>query len=88
VQLSGIAAVEWGTPGAPGDDGGVGRRVRFTAHHTVSEHTLAAHAQAGVIPYQHNPSIPSTNVDAYPCVIVRRSKRLIGWCNATLRFRG
>ena len=57
VQLSGIAAVELGTPGVPEDDGGVGRRVRFTVHHAVSGHALAAHALAGVIPYRHNPSI-------------------------------
>jgi hypothetical protein len=32
LQLSGRAEVEWITPGAPGDDGGTGRRVRFTPH--------------------------------------------------------
>jgi predicted pyridoxine 5'-phosphate oxidase superfamily flavin-nucleotide-binding protein len=29
VQLSGTARVRWTDPGAPGDDGGVGRRVEF-----------------------------------------------------------
>jgi predicted pyridoxine 5'-phosphate oxidase superfamily flavin-nucleotide-binding protein len=57
VQLSGGAAVKWGTPGAPGDDGGVGRRVRFTVRHTVSGHTLPVHTQGGVVAYQHNPSL-------------------------------
>lgn len=51
------AAVKWGTPGAPGDDGGVGRRVRFTVRHTVSGHTLPVHTQGGVVAYQHNPSL-------------------------------
>lgn len=30
LHLSGRAAVEWTTPGAPGDDGGTGRRAVFT----------------------------------------------------------
>jgi predicted pyridoxine 5'-phosphate oxidase superfamily flavin-nucleotide-binding protein len=29
VQLSGVAQLEWVTPGSSGDDGGTGRRVRF-----------------------------------------------------------
>jgi len=29
LHLSGTASVEWGQPGAPGDDGRTGRRVRF-----------------------------------------------------------
>ncbi|HEX5404931.1 MAG TPA: pyridoxamine 5'-phosphate oxidase family protein, partial [Pseudonocardiaceae bacterium] len=29
VQLTGTAALEWITPGSPGDDGGTGRRIRF-----------------------------------------------------------
>ncbi|MGQ4422254.1 pyridoxamine 5'-phosphate oxidase family protein [Streptomyces violaceoruber] len=29
IQLSGMAEIEWVTPGSPGDDGGTGRRVRF-----------------------------------------------------------
>ena len=30
LHLSGTAATDWGRPGDPGDDGGTGRRVRFT----------------------------------------------------------
>ena len=41
LQLSGVAEVEWGTPVAPRDDGGVGRRVRFTVQHIVSGHAQA-----------------------------------------------
>ena len=41
LQLSGVAEVEWGTPVAPGDDGGVGRRVRFTVQHTARGHAQA-----------------------------------------------
>ncbi len=36
VQLSGIAQVQWTTPGAAGDDGGVGRRVAFTVSEVVA----------------------------------------------------
>lgn len=35
LHLSGSAVVEWTTPGAPGDDGGTGRRVRFTPRYVV-----------------------------------------------------
>ena len=41
LQLSGVAEVVWGTAGAPGDDGGVGRRVRFTVQHTARGHAQA-----------------------------------------------
>jgi uncharacterized protein len=35
LHLSGIARVQWTTPGAAGDDGGVGRRVAFTVGEVV-----------------------------------------------------
>ena len=38
LRLSGVAEVECGTPGAPGDDGGGGRRVWFTILHTARGH--------------------------------------------------
>ena len=41
LQLSGRAAVEWVPPGSAGDDGGTGRRVRFTVqqtHQSVGPH--------------------------------------------------
>ncbi|CAN5699576.1 pyridoxamine 5'-phosphate oxidase family protein [soil metagenome] len=36
VQMSGTARLQWTEPGAPGDDGGVGRRIEFTAAAVVS----------------------------------------------------
>jgi uncharacterized protein len=36
LQLSGTAQVEWTTPGADGDDGGVGRRVAFSVGSVVA----------------------------------------------------
>ena len=42
LQLSGIAAVEWGEPGTPGDDGGTGRGVRFTVERLAAGRLLAA----------------------------------------------
>jgi predicted pyridoxine 5'-phosphate oxidase superfamily flavin-nucleotide-binding protein len=36
LQLSGTAKVEWTSPGADGDDGGVGRRVAFTVGSVVT----------------------------------------------------
>jgi uncharacterized protein len=56
VQLSGEAAVEWIGPGSPGDDGGTGRRVRFTPRHIVRRNDLSFHATA-VKPYPRNPAL-------------------------------
>jgi uncharacterized protein len=36
VQMSGTARLQWTEPGAPGDDGGVGRRIEFTAAAVVA----------------------------------------------------
>jgi hypothetical protein len=36
LQLSGTAQVRWTTPGAAGDDGGVGRSVAFSADTVVA----------------------------------------------------
>jgi predicted pyridoxine 5'-phosphate oxidase superfamily flavin-nucleotide-binding protein len=36
LQLSGTAQVEWTSPGADGDDGGVGRRVAFSVESVVA----------------------------------------------------
>jgi predicted pyridoxine 5'-phosphate oxidase superfamily flavin-nucleotide-binding protein len=36
VQLSGTAQLSWTQPGAPGDDGGVGRRVDFVARDVIT----------------------------------------------------
>jgi hypothetical protein len=44
LQLSGRAAVEWVPPGSAGDDGGTGRRVRFTVQQAVSA-TLPVHEE-------------------------------------------
>ena len=40
LQLSGTAKVEWTSPGADGDDGGVGRRVVFTVGSVVASGDL------------------------------------------------
>ena len=36
LQMSGSAALQWTEPGAAGDDGGTGRRVRFTPQHVIT----------------------------------------------------
>jgi uncharacterized protein len=46
LQLSGTAVVEWTEPGAAGDDGGTGRRVRFTPGRVVAGTLLPARAVA------------------------------------------
>jgi hypothetical protein len=47
LQLSGTAVVDWTEPGAAGDDGGTGRRVRFTPQCVVAGTLLPARAVAG-----------------------------------------
>ena len=42
LHLSGTAAVEWGSPGGPGDDGGTGRRARFSLERLVFGRFLGA----------------------------------------------
>jgi hypothetical protein len=45
LHLSGTATIEWTTPGAPGDDGHTGRRVRVTPKRVVQPSTpLPVHA--------------------------------------------
>ncbi|MEI6252349.1 MAG: pyridoxamine 5'-phosphate oxidase family protein [Mycobacteriaceae bacterium] len=56
VHLSGTAAVEWSTDGAPGDDGHTGRRARFTIESLASGPLLAARETAHT-GYPHNPPI-------------------------------
>ncbi|HEX4394840.1 MAG TPA: pyridoxamine 5'-phosphate oxidase family protein [Mycobacterium sp.] len=56
LQLSGDAAIEWVGLGSPGDDGGTGRRVRFTPRHIVSRRGLSFRATA-VKPYPRNPAL-------------------------------
>ena len=46
LQLTGAAAIEWGEPGGPGDDGHTGRRVRFTLQRLVAGQLLAARQTA------------------------------------------
>jgi uncharacterized protein len=53
LHLSGTATVEWITPGAPGDDGGTGRRVRYTPRHVVSA-TVPLRSR-DLIPSPYNP---------------------------------
>ncbi|HEX3814628.1 MAG TPA: pyridoxamine 5'-phosphate oxidase family protein [Mycobacteriales bacterium] len=56
LHLSGTAAVEWTAPGARGDDGGTGRRTRFTPQHVVAGAALPFRA-ADLIPYRRNPHL-------------------------------
>ncbi len=56
LQLSGTAAIEWGQPGRPGDDGHTGRRIRFTLQRLVAGHLLAAR-QTAYSPYPRNPGL-------------------------------
>jgi hypothetical protein len=46
LHLSGTAAVDWTGPGIAGDDGGTGRRVRFTPQRVVSGRLLPARTVA------------------------------------------
>jgi uncharacterized protein len=48
LQLSGRADVEWVPPGSAGDDGGTGRRVRFTVQQVAS----------GALPVREEPTRP------------------------------
>ena len=56
VQLSGTAAVDWTVAGAPGDDDGTGRVVRFVTEQVVAAHLLAVAADT-VRPYELNPRL-------------------------------
>ena len=56
LQLSGTAAVEWGEPGRPGDEGRTGRRARFTPTHLVAGRLLAVR-QTGHRRYPRNPEL-------------------------------
>jgi uncharacterized protein len=56
LHLSGTASIEWGQPGAPGDDGHTGRRGRFDLQRLVTGRLLPAH-QVAHRPYLRNPEI-------------------------------
>jgi uncharacterized protein len=56
LQLTGTAAIEWGEPGRPGDDGHTGRRVRFTLERLVAGQLLAAR-QTAHSSYPRNPGL-------------------------------
>jgi predicted pyridoxine 5'-phosphate oxidase superfamily flavin-nucleotide-binding protein len=56
LQLTGVAEIEWGEPGRPGDDGHTGRRVHFTLERLVAGHLLAAR-QTAHRPYPRNPGL-------------------------------
>ena len=55
LHLSGTASIEWGEPGAPGDDGRTGRRVRFDVERLATSrlpaHEVEHHA------YPRNPAV-------------------------------
>ena len=56
LHLSGTARLDWITPGAPGDDGGTGRRVQFETAAVVTGPTLGLEA-IDVVPSPHNPPL-------------------------------
>ncbi|HEY3748692.1 MAG TPA: pyridoxamine 5'-phosphate oxidase family protein [Pseudonocardiaceae bacterium] len=57
LHLSGTAGLEWITPGSPGDDGGTGRRVRFTPERIVQPvDPLSIHV-SDTNPYPRNPRL-------------------------------
>jgi predicted pyridoxine 5'-phosphate oxidase superfamily flavin-nucleotide-binding protein len=56
LQLSGVAKIEWGDPGRPGDDGHTGRRVRFMLQQLVAGHLLGAR-QTGHRSCPRNPEL-------------------------------
>ena len=56
LQLSGRAALEWITPGAPGDDGGTGRRVSFVPQRVATTIGLP-YQLLDLLPYPQNPSL-------------------------------
>lgn len=56
VHLSGTAELEWTEIGAPGDDDGTGRRVRFHPERVVSTGGLPVHAYEAE-PSPHNPRL-------------------------------
>ncbi|QIQ06279.1 pyridoxamine 5'-phosphate oxidase family protein [Streptomyces liangshanensis] len=58
LHLSGTAAVDWTAPGVPGDDGGTGRRVRFTPHRVVT--TTIPVVAGPPAPYPRNPPLTDT----------------------------
>jgi predicted pyridoxine 5'-phosphate oxidase superfamily flavin-nucleotide-binding protein len=56
LHLSGRAELEWLAPGSAGDDGGTGRRVRFTPRQVVATTGLPVRA-IGVNPSPYNPPL-------------------------------
>jgi hypothetical protein len=56
IQLHGSAALEWTSPGSPGDDGLTGRRVHFTIRQAVSGHRLPVQAGPAAV-YALNPPL-------------------------------
>ncbi|SFE41955.1 hypothetical protein SAMN05216251_10345 [Actinacidiphila alni] len=55
LHLSGTAEVEWTGPGVAGDDGGTGRRVRFTPRRVVGTATRLRATRP--VPYPGNPPL-------------------------------
>ena len=56
LHLSGRAELDWLAPGAPGDDGNTGRRVRFHPDRVVTAPALPLRAN-GVNPSPYNPTL-------------------------------
>jgi hypothetical protein len=56
LHVSGTAVTEWGPSGQPGDDGGTGRRIRFTVESVKRGPQLQVRSRQ-VIPYTQNPPL-------------------------------
>lgn len=56
LHLHGTARLEWTEPGAAGDDGGTGRRVRFSPTHVTAGAGLSVTTRS-LLPYPRNPGL-------------------------------
>jgi len=72
LHLSGTAAIDWTTPGIPGDDGGTGRRVRFTPQALVAGRLLPLRASA-VTASPDNPALTGQLSARHPSLPARMS---------------
>jgi uncharacterized protein len=65
LHLSGIARLEWGEVGRPGDDGLDGRIIRFDLERLVAAHTLPLR-EVAFQGYPYNPAITGEETPRHP----------------------